>query len=574
MKMMPLSLLLITGFSSAQAQDPGHVHHAFAGGNALLTAQTIQNATKQIIVQGLRKNLDARNGANGITIETEESEHHLSIPESAVLNDILKALGIRNEVRVKLDPIRTSINFGADSLKIDVKRTDINHFKIHTHWQIPQIVAKSTSLKIQVPKGTFDRAFSLVSSPVKIALDTRKGPITADLDLEANLTPNGSLFKILSFHTNLDDHQSRLKMKLGQLTVNGKPLRLEIETNDRIIQTDEPTIRNEIRKFEPQIMAIVEKKLGDLIRSEFREITTKLEKEEPFKIAFDSNEILSHQPSVNESVRKLLQNLTGDFLFSYIQEIPSLGIYSTQASTRICIGNACVNNSAKTSPITTVDLSAMGSDQAGIILYESWVRNIVDSIPFQNRLRRYFKETNHSAGIDLAKSGIRIHFNPARNAIAMVVNLRIDIKATCDASKALDSWSALREFSRKRLADWWEKYTGSGDFVIVPVEINFAFKGSKTDSQGNSVIQIKPELPFKKKGSVLNTYRYPSNLHLMNASIREELLDALQEEFVKALPPEILISMDKPIQFKGLNFFIHQATVTKNGGLLISGGMQ
>ncbi len=569
-----LTVLRIATIPTVHAQDAGHSQHAFAGGNALLTAKTIQEATKQLIIGNLQKNINARNGANGIVIETEESEHHLSIPESAVLNDILKALGIRNELKIKLDPIRTSINFGSDSLKISVERTDINHFRIRTHWQIPQIVAKSTSLKIQVPKGTFDRAFSIVSSPVKISLDRRSGPLTADLDLDAVLTPEGSLFKLISFRTNLDDHRSRLRMQLGQLTVGGRPMSLEILTNGRTIRTDEPTIRNELRKFEPQLMTIVESKLADLIRSEFKQIAQKLEKEEPFKINFNSTDILKRYPSASPALQDLLKDITGDFMFSFIQEIPRLGIYSTQASTRLCIGNTCVYNKSKTSPITTVDIESMGQDNAGIILYESWVQNIVNSDPFQKRIRKYFKQTVDSPGIDLAKNGIRIHFNPLRNSITAVVNLRIDIKATCDAATKWDSWSAFREFSRKRIADWWEQIAGSGDYVIVPVEINFSIKGTQLSSDGKQVIRIVPELPFGKTGKIRNTYHYPTNIHLMNASIREELLEAVRDEFQKPLPKEILISISEPIQFRGINFFINHGTVTPNGGLLISGSIQ
>lgn len=571
MNWLLLTVLLLPFAPLAQADEIGS--RTYAGGNAVFTAATVQKITQQLIINGLQNKIQASNGLNGLQIQTEESEHHLSIPESAILNDILKALGIRNELKIAIDPIKTSINFGAESLKIKVTKKDLNHFDILTHWEIPQIRAESTALKIKVPKGTFDRPFTIVSSPIKIALDNRAGPLTADLQLSAELTEQGSLFRLKSFKTNLDDSHHRLHMKLGTLTVHGRPIQLSIQSGNQKIQTDEPTIRNELRKFEPQIMSIVEKKLATLIRAEFYSLSKKLEETEPFKLDFDTTEILNRYTFANEELKKLFSGITGEFLFSYIQELPKLGVFSAQASTRLCIDQTCVNNRNQTSPITTLDLQSMGKDDAGIILYESWVRNLVDAPQFQKRIREYYRKTSNTPGIDLGKSGIRVHFNPARNSIAAVLNLKIDIRKTCDSSKVWGSWAAFREFSKKQIADWWEYMAGSGEYVLIPVEINFAFKGTRMNQHGQPVQVIKTEFPFRPNGKVINTYQYPSNLHLMNASIREELVSAVASQIRKLLPEEILLSMNRPIQFQNMNFFFNHLSVTQNGGLLISGSL-
>jgi len=563
-----LILGLVSSVSNAETKS-----ETIASGNAILTAKTIQKITKQVIIKSLQKTIDARNGTNGLKIETEASQHSLQIPESALLKEILRNLGIQNELSIEIDPIQTSINFGPESFQIDVIKKDNNLFKIHAHWEIKEIKSESSSLKIRVPKGIFDRPFTITSSPVKIAMIANKGPISAELNLTAKLTDEGSTFELNSFSTNLDDHRSRLQMQLGLLTTAGRPLELEIITNGKTIKTDERTIRSELKKFESQITTIVQKKLAKIIRQEFAIISQKLEKEEPFKIPFDTNEILNRYSYKSDVADSLLRNISGDFLFSYIQELPKQNLFSTQASTHLCIDSTCLSNTAKTTDITTEDLTALGSDDGGIILYESWLQNIINAAPFQKRIRKYYKTSINIPGIDLGKLGIRIHFNPKRNSIAAVINLKIDIKETSDASKAMDSWAAFLSYGKKQVADWWEQLAGSGAYVIVPVELNFILKQASIDKTGKHFIEVVTEYPFSKKGTITNTYQYPSNVHEMNSGIRTELLNAIQAQIKNAIPRSIHISTGEPIRFNGLEFFINQAKITKNKGLLISGSI-
>jgi len=568
MKRMFIWLLLILT-ATAKAEIP--LNRTLVSGNALITPSSIEKVVKQLIINKLKDNFDAQSSNGGLSLKTDASEHHLRIPEKAVLQEILRTLGISNKIQIVIEPINTSINFGSDSLKIKIVKTASNFFSIHAHWEIKELKAESKALKILVPKGLFDTPFVISSSPIKIGLNQKTGPITADVALTASLSSSGTKINLVKFDTNLDDSKQKLRVKLGKLTVNGKPLELEIKSNGQSIIADEPTIRAEFQNFEPELMKSVQKQLGGIIQKGFADLNNKLEDQDPFMVSFNSSEILDKYSLKNPAISTLFKDIKTDFFFSYIQELPNQNLFTTQVSSGICIGTECITNRWQPTLISVDDTTPMIGEDTGVILYESWVQNVINSEAFQKRVRTYYKNSLKSPGVFLGKQGIKIHFNPSKNAIVAVLNLMIDIKATADAATAMSSWSNFKNFTKKQLADAWENVAGSGQYVYLPVEITIKINGTKYDAQGKKFLELATDIPFHKNGTITNSYGYPSNVKNMNATIRKELLSSVQSEIGKALPSTIKIDLEEPIEMDGIKIDINQVKITKNKGLLVSG---
>ncbi len=571
MKLLLLCILLLQS-PTTWADTP--LSRTFVSGNALINQNSVEKIVKDLMVKGLKKDFDAENKYGGLSLKTDATEHRLNIPQNSILKDILSTLGISNQIKVLIDPIHTSINFGPDSFKININKTGTNVFSIKAHWEVAELVARSKALKIMVPKGAFDQSFTISSHPLLITLKPGSGSVTADISLTATLTNEGSKIKLESFDTNLDDLKQRLQVKLGKLTVNGKPLELEIMSNGESIYTDEPTIRAQFQGFEPELMKSVQQQLGNLIQKQFSAIAEKLENENPFKISLNSTKILSQYSYKNPAITALVKDIKADIIFSYLQELPRLNLFTTQVSSQICVGVDCLTKKWQSSPISTEDIGNIGSDDAGVILYESWVQNVINSVPFQKRIKEYYKKTITTPGVSLGDDGIKVHFNAEKNAITAVLNLKIDIKATGNGKNALSSWSSFKSYSKKQLADMWENIAGSGQYVYLPIEINVMIKGTENNSQGNKELVLETKLEQNSDGSVPNTYKYKCNVQNMNGSIRKELLTSIYSELKKSLPQGFKIGVGKPIELGGVNFFIHQAIITKNNGLLVSGGIQ
>ena len=63
----------------------------------------------------------------------------------------------------------------------------------------------------------------------------------------------------------------------------------------------------------------------------------------------------------------------------------------------------------------------------------------------------FYKNVLNAPGVNLGNNGIKIHFDKTNNAIAAVLNLRIDIKETANAATALSSWAAFKNYSKKNI---------------------------------------------------------------------------------------------------------------------------
>ena len=567
MKWVFISILM---FCTAIAKASTPLSHALLSGNTLVKPESVQKIIEKIIAKNLQNDYLTESKFGKLSIQIPPSVQHLKIPKNTMLQDILTTLGIKNQIEILIDPIQTSINFGRDSLKIKVQKIGINLFKIRAHWQVKELLAKSNSLKIVVPKGVFDRTFTISSNPVKISLRPETGPITANLSMIAELNNEGAKISLDHFETNLNDNLPRLQAELGALTIDKKPFELEIISNGHSIFTDEPTVRTQFQNFEPELMKNIQKQLGSIIEEKLSVLSEALQKQDPFKISFNSNEVLDQYSVHDAAIHNLFKDISSSFNFSYIQEIPKQNLFTTQVTSQVCIASDCLSDLWENSQISSNDTAAMINSNVGVIIYESWVQDIINSAPFQKRVSEFYKNTLKSPGVLLGTDGIKIHFNPTTNAITAVLNLKIDIKATAPQKNA-NGFVKVFDFAEKQLADIWENIAGSGQYVYLPVEISAKIKGIQHNSQGKKTLVLQTSIPFHSDGTIANTYGYQCNVQKMNAGIRKSLLASVKSSINASIPATINISLNDPIDIAGIKFSINQIMITANKGLLIGG---
>jgi len=540
----------------------------------MVTPESIQKIVKAVIVKNLGKSFDPESNQNGLSLQIEGADYLLKIPEKPALQEILTTLGVSEQMHARIEPIQATMNFGPDSLKIKVEKTGTNLFRILAHWQVDELTAVSKSLNMLVPKGVFDQEFTIASSPVSISIKPKTGAVTADLALTASLSDQGTKINLESFKTNLDSPRTRLHLKLGELTVNGKPLELQIISNGENILTDEPTVRAQFQSFEPELMQNIQVELSTVIHKVFSGLAAKLQEEAPFRISIDSTNIVNKYSLSESPYAPLLKGISANFEFSYIQSLPSQNLFTTQFSSQVCIDTKCLDNVWGDSTIGTTDTKLMKGSDAGLILNESWVQNVVNSDAFQSRIEEYYTSSLASPGVTLGSDGIKVHFNPSKNAIVAVLNLVIDIKATASPKGAWSSWSKFTNYYKDQLAGTWENIAGSGKYVFLPIEIDFNLMGIQNNADDKAELLVTSEIPVHADGTVDNTYGYKSNLSKMNKSIRKALVNDVKTIINKSLPATIKIAVDQPLEVEGVKFTVKKVLVTKNKGLLVSGDIQ
>jgi hypothetical protein len=570
--------LLIT-FASVLPASPAFsqevLYEAYPGsrpiGNTLIRSESIEAVVRGMIARSL--NADLSGGK--LEFETPAYEQKIELPDPKPgLREILDVLGIRDTLDLAVSPLQTRMVLPESSLKISVVKKTTNSFEISAAWQVSELKVTAKTVSIKVPAGAFDRAFRIDSNGVTMGLARRSTPIRLELKLLFELNDLGSRIRVTGYRTNLNDRSHpNFYVDLGRLTLDKQPLRLQILSNGQSLIAEEPAIREQFQQSEPQIVRTLRAKVTDAIEENVKSIAEKIESAPLIKFSLNSREVIE-PADFNQNLKNLLSGIQMDFIFSYLQYIEESNLFSAQIAGRFCVDDTCLMDSSRVSPIGLKDVNLMKDpDDAGVLLYESIVQDIVHSERFQERIRRYFNAENKTAGVDLAPSGLRLRFDPFSNAVSAIVNLDIDIIKTIKAN------SSFGERLKLSLGDLIEYYFGSGKTVKVPLEIKFKITGITEDAAGQSQLGISVVLPFTADGSYIAPANCPagwcqSNVASMTNVVRKSFMGTLKQEFESMLPKSMLIPVNRQITVRDFSFKPKTVKITPNRGLLISGDLR
>jgi hypothetical protein len=559
MQSIILILLSICSYGASSA-DP-----LISAGNGILRPKTLETLIRGTIADTLNGQLS--NSSLRFNLPAIDESVVLPAP-TGNLKDILDILGIKDNLAIGISPIQTKFTLPSGGLSLDIKNRAANSFLITAKWSLSALSAKTETLAIKVPAGMFDRPFEIHSSPLQIALKTGSKPIQFSLVLQADLTSEGTKVKLQSFTTNLNaDSHPDFSIQLGQLTVEGQPLSLQIQSNGQTLTADEASIRAEFQTLESTYADAIRQKLSDLIETQGAATAHTLEVQKPFKFQANSDEFLADL-NMNSDTRHLLGGIDMSFLLSYLQAVRSMNVYSAQISSKICFDGQCLGNLGPVSPVGANDLRAMkSSEDLGVVVYESMLQSVIHSEAFQKRIATYYKNAAASPGVTLSGRGVKVYLDPTKDAILAVVNLEIDIKSTTASS----TWTAIEN----SLADWWEAHNGSGSLVKIPVAVNFKLAGL---SEGNFIINTEL-ISFASDGTYTPPPRCsatdcPNNIGQMHPLVRKGLLASVKEQIGKAIPAQIKIPMSSAIKLKNFSFQPKNLVVTPNHGLMVTASMK
>jgi hypothetical protein len=540
-------------------------------GNAILRPATLE----KIIRGSIADVLDARVNNNSMTFTLPAISQTVSLPApTGILKEVLGILGIQNTLAVGISPIQTAFTLPDGGLKLTITQRATNSFLISAKWSLTALTAKSDTLAIKVPAGMFDRAFEIHSRPVQIALKSGSVPIQFSIQAQADLGDAGAKIKLKSFTTNINSEvHPDFAIKLGQLSVEGQPLVLQIQSNGQTLTADEPTIRAEFQKLEASYAETIRQKLSDVIESQTEVMARSIAEQRPFKFDSTTDELLANL-SVSSDVHRLFRGIDLSFIPSYLQTVHNVNVDSAQISAKICFDGQCLSNLGPVSAVGSADLHSMvASDDLGIVVYESLLQSIIHSAAFQKRIATYYANSAATPGVGLSESGIKIYLDPAKNALLAVVNLEIDIKKTTPANASLVTRLT------NNFADWWEARNGSGKLVKIPVAVDFKLMGMGHDSSG-SYFQINSQLiSFAADGSYTAPPRCsetdcPNNIPSMHDFVRTSLLADVKKQISKAVPSVIKIPMSASFNLKNFSFSPKNLIVTTNRGLMLTAGMK
>lgn len=539
-------------------------------GNAIVRPETLEKIIRMTIAEAMNGELNE----NRLSLISETRAQQIIVPAAKpALKQILDLLGIKNHVAIEIAPIHAKFILPQDDLRIEIKNPSSNSFLIHARWSATQLNAHADRVSIKVPAGFFPQSFSINSSPVAISMTAHSAPVQFDTIFKADLSEAGTKLHLLKFNTNLEaSAHPDFAITLGKLTVDGKPLTLEIQSNGQRITASEQAIRAEFQSFESGIAQTIRKQLVTLIEKQTFLQTKRLEAQDPSKYSANSDEWLAklHAP---ENLKALLGGMDFEFLLSNLQSMKSVDAYSAQIAAKICFDGHCLADLGPVSPVSSVDLEVLQKqDDVGAVVYESMLQSIVHSPEFQTRIKNFYIASGTSPGVDLASSGARIYLDPALDGFIAVINLEIDIKKTIKES------SPFGQRIKTRFGDLWEEWFGSGKFVRIPIEVAFRIIGIEKDLNGSPILMITTELPFRADGTLASSGRCPptlcqSNVEQMTQLVKKGFLASLKHEIELLVPPVITIPIGTALQIKSFQVALQNIQITEHHGLLITAGV-
>ena len=550
-----LAFSLVAAHNSASA-DPVSIIYPMA--NAIIRPETIEKVAKELVVAALQKNLKANLDNNTISIQSDPIKEALPLPTpTGELKQILDTFGISEKLSISTSPIKASFTLPDSSLKIDISNKADHSYDIQVSLTITDISATVDSFGFDVPKGAFDRAFALVSSPVQIGLKGGSKSVTVIASLSALINKTGTSFTLNSFKTNLlSKNGPTLFVTLGPLTAGGKPFQPTLIANGHSMVGSEKEIRNQLTAAAGLIAA-----------------------QPPFSYSLNTSDLLKGM-KLDPSLNDFLSGIGIDFLFSDLAPMHANDAFNAQISSRVFFDSEPLTQVYTASAIGADDLKSFkADDEIGVILYESFVKQFVESVPFEARIHDYFGSLlKNQPGINLSQSGVRVYFDPAQNSVAAVINLEIDLK------KLITSSTSEMQAIELEAGDKIEDYFGTGKLIQIPIEMNFKL-GGVTSIKGVNNFVINTELPFnvvpnanpKKSPTVTfiptvhcSMIECPSNLEDMTSLIAKFFYPQLQQQLASTLPAKINVPISKPITYGGLEFYPTNLAITPNSGLILT----
>jgi hypothetical protein len=538
----------------------------------------------------------------GRTVVIPKNIYKFTLPKSQILsNPIVPILNEVSDINLTKDlnfylntsDIKITGDVDVKTLKTKILNSTESGFDLHLSLQFPKIKVNGTSLSLCEDKarGANQCGSGLKATLSKLEIVSTTRPVTLTAVLRLRTDSQVARVSLRSVSTNLDAKTAPvLNINFASITV--PPISIVI--NGQETQLDTSRLRNVILE---QKHFLAKKLLGfasDFLANDFVEMiniylvnkavstTYQVYRKDNRPMTF--NEFIDHQysviadmtyvrrpvylPSGNlnsdpmkvmmEHIAEVIKNAQVDITLKRIstpgdKDVQLEGLLNFILNGRRMSVRNTLGNSNRALP--KLDLNSQRNVDINLAISEPLINGALDLVNSTRLFQEIFEKLSPVPGFSIRS--VKVHFQGDR-ALVAVVNAQVDLKAI--ESKGIGSWF------KNKIAAWLER-NNNNSVIFFPIEISVIPSFRKLPSGGMG-LDLKVLSPFKQK-SLPNRFNYPSNVPAMTETVREGVMDELEESLSPHTNKNYNVDLSKFLNQSGVVFLPKTLSINQGAYLLM-----
>lgn len=504
--------------------------------------------TEQIseyLVRAVKDSLKVSPALETIPLQIPEISQELILPANKAMT--LQALGAKDKIVFSAKDTLAQFPLNANDVTVKFSQKG-NTITFKGQLTLRSLDISLPTAKILIPQGLFNSALILEARDNRITTSPNSIPLVFEVEGTALFAKGMVTPELTLFNSNIANSRVKIAAQFGKLYANGKELEITIGSSNArngSITIDEESIRKELQNLATQLIPSIQRNISITLSEQVFEKAKSLK---PTLLTFDVSDQDIAKMADRPEIQQLTKGLGLKITPNQISVSNDSNLVTSNIQTQISWNGIPVQASLMNSPSTLSVSSIKGSNLVNVLIRENGYQEIINNPDLQKRIAALIQKNMKKPGVKVGAAGLKFHAVPGEAAVAIVLNLEIDIGHTLKSS---NSWSKK---ARRRLGNWIETHFGSGEFVKVPIEM-WVTVDSLTYPAGSDqgFIKLKVDYPFRKP-TFRNTFHYPSNLSDMVGFVRSDFFVSLEEDIREDIPEVIVANIPRAISAFGSEF--------------------
>jgi hypothetical protein len=556
----------------------------------------------KILEMGLKYNTATKEQR---TFVVPQNIYKFTLPKNQLSgNPIVEVVNEISDLNLKKDldfylhtnDIKITGNVDQKSLRAQIFNSTANGFDLRLNLSLPSVTVQASSLSLCEDKmrnrNQCGNGLKATVSNARIVTRGRAVSMTAVLRLRTD--GNVARLKVISVDSNLEGRGApTLDINIGSVVIP----RVAIVIDGQETELDTSRLSTEIMQRRDLLGAKLLSFAADFIASDVAEminvylvnktIATSYQVIQSSKPTVKFDEFLSLRNNfavrdgtyVRPSVIHLLRANAHDPVKTMMGQIADVlknaqfGISLQKISTpqnkdielaglinfilngrRMNIRNT-LGNSSRTLP--ALDLSSERSSDVNLAISEPVINGALDLVNTTGLYQDLFEQVSSVKGFTI--KSVKVHFT-AKNTVVAVVNAQIDLKKL--HANSIKSWI------KNKIAVFLERNNNNSVIYFpIQVEINPRFTVTTNKVAGMSIF-VKS--PFGSNNSLVNTYKYPTNIPNMTDTVREGVMEELKDSLLEHVNKNYDIDLSKFLNQGGVEFIPRKVAINQSSYLMIN----
>ncbi len=252
------------------------------------------------------------------------------------------------------------------------------------------------------------------------------------------------------------------------------------------------------------------------------------------KVLMDQFTHVVRQAQVDLSLKSILTPSNKD--------IQLAGLLNFVLNNKVYTVKKTLGNSTRTLP--ALDLSAHRLHDINLAISEPVINGALDLVNSTDLFNDLLDEVAPSP--ELSINSVKLHFTNT-NSLKAIVNVSVDLNKV-----RTDFWSHPGAWIETGIGQWLERNNNNG-VIYFPLELEVIPTVVKNPTTGEASLSIKIKSVFSG-GSLLNTFKYPSNVGDMFNVVRKAVLTKLHDQLDKYADKSFEIDLKKFLNQSGVEF--------------------